>query len=143
MPSKEGFVAQLVREAIAGDYAISVERITQMREKSDKEIQTLKTVFWIAIGLFNVVLWNPFSTPIPVSLRWLVGVGSLLVAFFFPILGIRKHRRILLDLEESPRAPRRSKVGKAEDAYISKVKKQKRKFVRAEMEVLEGEALPD
>lgn len=141
MAKKIDLVVRMFEEAIAGSYALSMERIQQLRDKSDKEIATLKTVFWVAIGLFNIVLWNPFSSPIPVGLRWLVGLGSVFVAFFFPILGIRRHRRILYQLEDSPRAPKRSKADKNGCAYIDKVKKQKRVFVRAEVELLEGEAL--
>lgn len=135
-------IKQLVIEGIAGGYAISAERIRELRERSSKEITTLKTVFWIAIGLFNLMVWNPFPAPIPSTLRWLVGLGSLLVALFFPIIGIRRHRARLYQLEDCGVGLKRRKTDDAGRQYMDKVKQQGRVFVRAEFEVLQGEPLP-
>ena len=143
MAAKNDMITQLFKGAIAGGYAVSQERIKELREKSEKEVTTLKTVFWVAIGLFNIVLWNPFATPIPDTIRWVVGLGSLFLTFFFPILGIRRHRKILYQLEDSYRAPKRRNVDKQGCAYMDKVKKLGRVFVRVEMELLEGEPLAD
>lgn len=143
MAQKTDPIKQMVLEAIAGGYALSTERINELRTKSKKEITILKTVFWIAIGLFNLMVWNPFPTPIPVAVRWVVGVGALLLALIFPILGIRRHRGYLHQLEDSAQGPKRRKTDDAGRQYIDKVKKQGRVFVRAEFEELEGEPLPE
>ena len=132
-------VRQMVVDAIAGGYAVSDERIQQLRAKSERKISLLKGVFWVAIGLFNLMVWYPFSAPIPQALRWTVGLGSLLVAIVFPIIGIRRHRGYLLQLEECTQGPKRRKTDDSGRQYIDLVKKQGRFFVRAEFSVLEGE----
>jgi len=132
-------IRQMVLDGISGGYAMSEERIQQLRDKSEKEITLLKRVFWVAIGLFNLMVWYPFSTPIPESLRWVVGFGALLVAIFFPIIGIRLHRKNLEQLGDSTLGPKRRKTDDAGRRYMDQVKKQGRFFVHAEFAVLEGE----
>ena len=130
-------------DAIAGGYAISAERIQQLRDKSKKEIFILKGVFWIAIGIFNLMVWYPFSTPISDTLRWTVGLGALLVAIVFPVIGIRRHQGFLEQLEDSTQGPKRRKTDDSGRKYMDLVKKQGRFFVHAEFVQLEGENLPD
>ncbi len=132
-------ISKLFTSAIAGGYAVSGETIVQLREKSEKEITTLKLVFWVAIGLFNLMVWYPFSTPVPAILRWGVGIGALAIASLFPVFGIRRHRRILHQLEECSRGPKRSKADSAGQVYMDRVRRQGRYFVRAEYEILQGE----
>ncbi len=143
MTQKVHPVRQMVLDAIAGGYAISAERIQQLRDKSKKEIYILKGVFWIAIGIFNLMVWYPFSTPISDTLRWTVGLGALLVAIVFPVIGIRRHQGFLKQLEDSTQGPKRRKVDESGRKYMDLVKKQGRFFVRAEFAQLEGEDLPD
>lgn len=143
MSEKIDPITQMVLDAVSGGYAISSESIRQLRAKSEKEITTLKTVFWIAIGMLNIMIWNPFSVSIPESLRWSVALGSLLIATVFPIIGIRRHRRILYRLEDSDRGPKRRKADDAGRRYIDLVKKQARVFIRAEYDVLDGDQAPE
>jgi hypothetical protein len=143
MTQKVHPVRQMVLDAIAGDYAISAERIQQLRDKSKKEIFILKGVFWIAIGIFNLMVWDPFSTPISDTLRWTIGLGALLVAIVFPVIGIRRHQGFLEQLEDSTQGPKRRKTDDSGRKYMDLVKKQRRFFVHAEFVQLEGENLPD
>ena len=136
-------VRQMVVDAIAGGYAISGERIQQLRDKSKKEIYILKGVFWFAIGLFNLMVWYPFSTPIPDSLRWAVALGALLVAIVFPVIGIRRHQGYLGQLEDCNQGPKRRKTDDSGRLYMDMVKKQRRFFVHAEFLELEGENPPE
>lgn len=139
MAQKTHPIKQMVLDAIAGGYTVTGERIQQLRDKSYKEISVLKMVFWVAIGLFNLMVWYPFPAPISATLRWSVGVGALLVAIIFPILGIRRHRGHLAQLEDCTQGPKRRKVNAAGRQYMDRVKKQGRVFVRAEFTLLEGE----
>lgn len=143
MAKKTDPIKQMVLDAIAGGNALNVERINELRAKSKKKITILKTVFWIAIGLFNLMVWNPFPISIPVTVRWVVGIGSLMFALIFPILAIRRHRGYLHQLEDSTQGPKRRKTDDAGRQYIDKVKKQGRVFVRVEFEELEGEPLSE
>ncbi len=140
MAQKNNPMKQMVLDAIAGGYAVSSERIQELRAKSKKEITTLKTVFWVALGLFNLMVWDPFSVPIPGALRWGVALGSLVTALIFPVIGIRRHRGYLYLLEDSSQGPKRRKTDDAGRQYMDRVKKQGRFFVRAEFELLEGES---
>ena len=133
-------IVQMVLDGIAGGYAVSAERIEQLRTKSAKEVSLLKRVFWIALGLFNLMVWYPFSTPISETLRWTVGIGALLIALIFPTFGIRRHRGYLEQLADSTQGPKRRKADDAGRKYMDGVKKQGRVFIRAEFVVLEGEA---
>ncbi len=143
MSEKIDPITQMVMDALAGGYAISGESIQKLREQSNKGISTLKTVFWVAIGFFNIMIWVPFSTPIPSGLRWAIALGALLVALVFPIVGIRRHRGLLYRLEDSTLGPKRRNTDEAGRQYIDLVKKQGRKFLRAEYELLEGKPVPD
>ncbi len=143
MAQKVSPIKQMVLDAIAGGYAVSEERIRELRAKSEKEVSTLKTVFWIAIGLFNLMVWNPFPTPVPVEMRWFVGLGSLAVAIFFPIIGIRRHQAYLALLEDCNQGPKRRRTDDAGRQYMDRVKQQGRFFVRAEFEVLDGGSVPE
>lgn len=133
---------QLFRDAISGDYVISAERINQLRAKSEKEISNLKMVFWIAIGLLNLMIWDPFTLSIPTSMRIIGGVGSLVIALLFPLVGIRRHKQYLYQLEDSFLGPKRRNTDDAGRRYMDKVKQQGRVFVRVEYELLQGEELP-
>ena len=143
MAAKKEDLHRLVRDAVAGDYAISQDSIMQMRARSEKEIATLKMIFWISIGLFNLMVWDILPTKIPLELRWIVGIGSLFVALFFPIVGIRRHQRYLHLLSDCPRSLKRGKTDDAGRRYMERVKQQGRHFVRIEAEVLEGQTLED
>ncbi len=139
MAQKTDPIKQLVMDALDGGYALSGEKIQQLREKSTREITTLKTVFWVALGLFNLMVWDPFNVPLSASLRWGVAFGALVVAIVFPIIGIRRHRARLFQLEDSTQGPKRRKANDAGRQYIDRVKKQGRYFIRAEFELLEGD----
>lgn len=143
MSRREHPVKQMVLEGIAGGYAVSGEQIQQLRARSEKAISFLKKVFWVAIGLFNLMVWYPFPGPISDTLRWTVGLGALLVAIFYPIIGIRRHRGYLNQLEDCARAPKRRKADDSGRQYMDLVKKQGRFFVLAECSVLEGEIPPE
>jgi len=143
MSAKKNDLRQMVVGAIEGDYAISAETVSRLRAASEKEISTLKMVFSISIGLFNLMVWDILPTKIPIELRWVVGAGSLFVALFFPILGIRRHQRRLYQLADSPRNPKRARADEAGRRYFDKVKQQGRYFIRLETEILEGEPLSD
>ena len=143
MAGKKDELRRMVIEAISGDYALSRETIVLLRERSEKEIFTLKTVFWIAIGLFNLMVWDILPTKTPNELRWIVGLGALGVALFFPVFGIRRNQGYLHQLSDSPRNPKRARVSEAGRRYMDRVKHQGRHFVRIETEVLEGEMLTD
>ncbi len=139
MAQKNHPIKQMVLDAIAGGYAVNRERIQQLRDKSNREISLLKRVFWVALGLFNLMVWYPFSMPIAETLRWTVGIGALLIAIVFPIVGIRRHRGCLAQLEECTQGPKRRKADDLGRQYMDRVKKQGRFFVRAEFQILEGE----
>jgi hypothetical protein len=132
-------IEQMVLDAIAAGDLVSGERIRQLRDKSEKQITILKGVFWVAIALFNLMVWYPFSTPISDGLRLAVGLGSLLIALFFPIVGIRRHRGCLEQLTECTQGPKRAKTDDSGRQYMDRVKKEGRFFVHAEFRVLEGE----
>ncbi len=136
-------VKQLVLDAVAADCAVSAEQIQELRQKSEKGISLLKKVFWFAIGIFNLMVWYPFPTSISIRLRIAVGIASLLVAIVFPIVGIRRHRSYLVQLQDCTQAPKRRKTDDSGRKYMDRVKKQGRFFVQAEFSVLEGESSVD
>ncbi len=132
-------IMQMVLDGIAGGYAVSGERIEQLRSKGEKEVSLLKRVFWISIGLFNLMVWYPFPTPISDTLRWTVGIGALLIAIIFPIFGIRRQRRYLEQLADSTQGPKRRRTDDAGRLYMDAVKKQGRVYIQAEFLVFEGD----
>jgi len=133
-------IEALVRDGLSSGYAVSGERISELRAQSQKEISLLKRVFWIVLGLFNLIVWNPMSLEISDTVRWGLALASLVVAFVFPIVGIRRHRGYLYQLEDCSEAPKRRNVDNVGRQYMERVKKQGRYFIRAEATVLQKSA---
>jgi len=132
-------IQQMVLDAISDGSAVPGKRILELRDKSEKEISLLKKVFWVSLGIFNLMVWYPFTSPLPTSVRFAVGILSLFIAIFFPIIGIRRNRSRLKQLEDCSQGLKRRKTDEAGRQYMDQVKKQKRLFVHAEYLVLQGE----
>jgi len=130
-------IHQRVREALKAQSPLALEEIIALRKKSRQTVRLFKATFWVAIILFNLVLWVPL--PFALSTTALVTICAicLLAAFVPPILGIREHQRRLDLLQESSAGPKRSLVGSAGRAYLEKVKEEGRLLVKAEVEILE------
>lgn len=125
-----------VNDAISSGTALTARDIGSLRKKSAQSIKAYKMLFWAAIVIFNLLIWVPL--PISTSLLIALAVLSLATALVGPILGIRKHLRILDLLEESSSGPRKNRVDVSGKAYIEQVRKEGRNFIKAEMEALEG-----
>jgi len=130
-------IHQRVREALKAQSPLALEEIIALRKKSRQTVRLFKATFWVAIILFNLVLWVPL--PFALSTTALVTICAicLFAAFVPPILGIREHQRRLDLLHESSAGPKRSLVGSAGRAYLEKVKEEGRLLVKAEVEILE------
>ena len=125
-----------VNNAISTGTALTAGDIRNLREKSAQSIKAYKACFWVAIIIFNLAIWVPL--PISKVLLIVLAVLSLAIALIVPILGIRKHQKILELLEDSSSGPKKSGAGGARRDYIEQVRKEGRNFVKAEMEALEG-----
>jgi hypothetical protein len=126
-----------VREALQAQVPLPLEEIIALRKKSRQAIRLFKATFWVAIIIFNLVLWVPL--PFALSTAALVTICAicLLVAFVPPILGIREHQRRLDLLQESSAGPKRGLVGSAGRSYLDQVKEEGRLLIKAEVEILE------
>ncbi len=136
-------IHQRVREALKVHSPLPLEEIIALRKKSRQSVRLFKATFWVAIIIFNLVLWVPL--PFALSTEVLVAICALclFVAFVPPILGIREHQRRLDLLQESSAGPKKALLGSAGRNYLEKVKEEGRLLTRAEVEILEERQSPD
>jgi hypothetical protein len=124
-----------VENAIRGGTALTAGDIRALREKSSRAITAFKAVFWIALAVFNLLIWVelPIARSLLVALLILApGVGIIV-----PMLGIRRQQGLLALLEDASSAPKERRADEPARAYIGQVRKEGRRFVKAEAQVLE------
>ncbi|ORJ62951.1 hypothetical protein [Geothermobacter hydrogeniphilus] len=129
-------VHQMVRTALTDGKALTSKLIREQREQSRKAVRQGKMIFWIAITLLNLVVW--VKLPIPVPLRFAIGLLALATALIAPIIWSKKHQLKLYLLQDVPEGPKRRKAGPEAKRYIDQVREQGRAYVRAEMDILEA-----
>ncbi len=125
-----------IAEAIDNGTSLTVKDLREMRAASRKAITGYKGFFWAGIAVLNAILWIPM--PFDKALLISLAVVLMAAAIIVPILGLRKHQKILALLEASTSAPKPKNASEAGKAYIERVRKEGRSFVIAEFEVLEG-----
>lgn len=125
----------LVKNAIDTGTALTGRDLWTLRDRNRTAVKAYKLSFWVAIGILNLVLWVPL--PLPRALLVAVGIASVAFAFIVPVVGIRKHQRKLELLEEVSPGPKKRRASGPGQAYIEKVRKEGRAFIKGEAEVLE------
>lgn len=128
-------IHQLVYQSISTGTALSAGDIRSLREKNEKAIKLYKLAFWVAIAIFNVLIFVPL--PLSTSVLIPLAVVALACAFIVPIYGIRKHQKRLNILEDTSPGPKKSRASEEGRAYIASVRQEGRAFVKAEVEALE------
>lgn len=109
-----------------------------MRAESKKAILLLKSVFWIGLGIFNLLLWVPMPFAVDGRVLYSAAAVALLVAIVVPIRGLKKHQVRLELLKVSRQALKRKSVNEAGRSYLDQIKLQDRPLIVAEFEVLQG-----
>jgi len=129
-------VHKIVADAVDNGTPLTVKDLRELRARSEKAITGVKGFFWGGVIILNLVLW----VPLPFDKTLMIGVAAAIMAlaFIIPILGLRKHQKMLALLEASLVAPKPKNASEAGKLYIEKVRKEGRSFVVAEYEVLEG-----
>lgn len=135
---QNNIIHQKVRQALSANQALRLEEIIALRKKSREAIRLFKATFWVAIIIFNLVLWVPLPFALSTAAQVTIGVICLVIAFIPPIFGIRVNQRRLDLLQESSGGPKRSRITTAAGkSYLEQVKEEGRLLIKAEVEVLE------
>ena len=135
MGKKATAIHRSVLQAVDRGTALTGKEIYQFRTRSTEAITSYKIAFWVAIGIFNLIIW----VPMPIDRSILIAFGVLTVAFAFiaPIMGIRNHQKRLDLLRDAPSAPKKKGANEAGRRYMEQVRSEGRPFVKAEVEILE------
>jgi hypothetical protein len=134
MSRKINPVQQLVQEAIDKCTPLTVSEIRALREKSKQASAIFKSIFWVGIVFFNLVLW----APLPIEINKMFAFAILVVSLVVSIIGLRKHQVVLEHLKVNKETLKKKTASEAGRAYIDKVKNQERPFVNIEFELLDG-----
>jgi len=138
MSGKINPIQQIVKEAIDKGTALEARDIRELRARSKKAVVMFKSVFWVGIVIFNLVLWIPLPMEINKTLLYGVAFLALIIAIVVPIFGLKQHQ-VNLELLKVTKQPLKKKTAnEAGKLYIDQVKKQDRPFIVAEFEALEG-----
>ena len=134
MSRKINPVQLLVQEAIDKGSPLTVSEIRALREKSKQASTIFKSIFWVGIVFFNLVLW----APLPIEINKIFAFAVLVVSLVVSIIGLRKHQVVLEHLKVNKETLKKKTASEAGRVYIDKVKKQERPFVNIEFELLDG-----
>ena len=138
MSEKINPIQQIVKEAIGNGVALEAKDIRELRAESQKAVSLFKSVFWVGIIIFNLVLWVPLPFEINKTILYVGAFVALLIALVVPIFGMRKHQVSLELLKVNKEVLKKKTASVAGKAYIDQVKKQERPFVNVEFELLAG-----
>ncbi len=143
MNSRQTLIHRTVEQALQDGAPLKPKNIRELREKSEGSIRRAKLSFWLAIAVFNLLIWAPAPESLDRSVIIIVGVICIAFAMIYPILGIRKHQKNLFFLQDCSPGPKKRKASDEGRAYIEEVKEQGRSFIGAEVEILEGRELEE
>ncbi len=138
MSDKINPIYQIVKEAIDKGVALEAKDIRELRAESQKAVSLFKSVFWVGIVIFNVVLWVPLPFELNKTILYLVAFLALVIALVVPLFGMRKHSVSLELLKVNNEVLKKKTASVAGRVYIDQVKKQERPFVNVEFELLAG-----
>jgi len=143
MSSRTNPVIETTREAIQAGKPLEVSKIRQLRAESKRAAMIFKTVFWVGIIIFNLILWAPLPIVVAKTVLYAIAFTVLAIALVVPIAGLRKHQLSLELLKVNRDALKRKTVNETGRVYMDKVKAQDRPFINAEFELLNGSKWSD
>ena len=143
MSGRSNPIAAIVGEAIQAGKPLGVVRIRELRAECKRAVTIYKSVFWIGIVIFNLLLWAPLPIALPKTALYAIAFIMLAVALVVPIVGLRKHQMSLELLKVNKDTLKRKTVNETGRVYMDKVKAQDRPFINAEFELLNGSKWSD
>jgi len=143
MSNKINPILEITQAAIDAGQPLEVKKIHQLRAVSKQAVTIFKSVFWVGIVIFNLVLWAPLPFVVPKTALYAIAFIVLAIALVVPIIGLRKHQMNLELLKINKQALKRKTVNETGRVYMDKVKWQDRPFINAEFELLDGSKWSD
>ena len=143
MSERSNPVMVIVDEAIQAGKPLEVAKIKQLRADSKQAVTIFKTVFWVGIVIFNLLLWAPLPIAVAKTVLYAVAFIVLAIALVVPIIGLRKHQMNLELLKVNKETLKRKTVNETGRVYMDKVKSRDRPFINAEFELLNGSKWSD
>lgn len=143
MSGRSNPVAVIVGEAIQAGKPLEVAKIRQLRAESKQAVMIFKSVFWVGIVIFNLLLWGPLPIAVPKTVLYVVAFIILAIALVVPIVGLRKHQMSLELLKVNKDTLKRKTVNETGRVYMDKVKALDRPIINAEFELLNGSKWSD
>jgi len=143
MSGRSNPVAAIVGEAIQAGKPLEVAKIRQLRAESKQAVMIFKSVFWVGIVIFNLLLWGPLPIAVPKTVLYVVAFIILAIALVVPIVGLRKHQMSLELLKVNKDTLKRKTVNETGRVYMDKVKALDRPLINAEFDLLNGSKWSD
>jgi len=143
MSNKINPILEITQAAIEAGKPLEVKKIRQLRALSKQAVTIFKSVFWVGIVIFNLVLWAPLPIAVPKTALYITAFIVLAIALVVPILGLRKHQMNLELLKINKQALKKKTVNETGRVYMDKVKWQDRPFINAEFKLLDGSKWSD
>ncbi len=143
MSNKINPILEITQAAIDAGKPLEVKKIRQLRAVSKQAVMIFKSVFWVGIVIFNLLLWAPLPIAVPKTVLYAIAFIVLAIAIIVPILGLRKHQMNLELLKVNKQTMKRKTVNETGRVYMDKVKWQDRPFINAEFELLDGSKWSD
>ena len=138
MSRRSNTITAIVGEASQAGKPLEVAKIKQLRAVSRQAVTIFKSVFWVGIVIFNLLLWAPLPIVVPKTVLYAAAFIVLAVALVVPIVGLRKHQMNLELLKVNKETLKRKTVNETGRAYMDKVKSLDRPLINAEFELLQG-----
>jgi len=136
-------ITVIVGEAIQAGMPLEVAKIKQLRAESKQAVTIFKSIFWVGIVIFNLLLWAPLPIVVAKTVLYAIAFIVLAIALVVPIIGLRKHQMNLELLKVNKDTLKRKTVNETGRVYMDKVKSRDRPLINAEFELLNGSKWSD
>ena len=143
MSKRSNPITAIVGEAIQAGKPLEVAKIKQLRAESKRAVTIFKSIFWVGIVLFNLLLWAPLPIVVAKTVLYTIAFIVLAIALAVPIIGLRKHQMNLELLKVNKDTLKKKTVNGTGRVYLDKVKIQDRPLINAEFELLNGSKWSD
>jgi hypothetical protein len=143
MSGRSNPITAIVGEAIHAGKPLEVAKIKQLRAESKRAVTIFKSIFWVGIVIFNLLLWAPLPIVVAKTVLYTIAFIVLAIALVVPIIGLRKHQMNLELLKVNKDTLKRKTVNETGRVYMDKVKSRDRPLINAEFELLNGSKWSD
>ena len=143
MSKRSNPITAIAGEAIQAGKPLEVAKIKQLRAESKQAVTIFKSIFWVGIVIFNLLLFAPLPIVVAKTVLYTIAFIVLAITLVVPIIGLRKHQMNLELLKVNKDTLKKKTVNETGRVYLDKVKIQDRPLINAEFELLNGSKWSD